>query len=369
MVAISQERVKLSCKAKGLPKPLITWKRKDKKEMSGKWSLARGELIFEEVVPETQGIYVCEAKNDLNTITAETKLSLILFTVTPPSLITGPEQIWIRLDCQTNKNSNITWQRIGGYLPNGHMLYSNGSLLLKKVSTSHSGRYVCTANYKSKLAKKESQVFIGNLTCSHIKKAHPEAPSGNYSIDPDSDGGEEPFAVFCDMEDKNGIGVTVIDHDSEEKNDVTGCNNAGCFMKNLTYNIVTKSQLDILKTVSVHCEQFVKFECNGLVPFIEEKAAWWITLKGRPMFYLGGAAPTSKKCACGMSQTCVGGGLCNCKRTGPRSRRSDSGLLTNKFTLPVAGLRFGGRREGDGESYYSVGKFKCHGVYIFTGMV
>ena len=55
VVAISQERVKLSCKAKGLPKPLITWKRKDKKEMSGKWSLARGELIFEEVVPETQG--------------------------------------------------------------------------------------------------------------------------------------------------------------------------------------------------------------------------------------------------------------------------------------------------------------------------
>ena len=43
----------------------------------------------------------------------------------------------------------------------------------------------------------------------------PAAESGNYDIDPDREGGLAPFTVYCDMTEKNGVGVTVISHDSE----------------------------------------------------------------------------------------------------------------------------------------------------------
>ena len=60
------------------------------------------------------------------------------------------------------------------------------------------------------------------LSCSHLKKAHPTATSGNYTIDSDGDRDLEPFSVYCDMTNKNGVGVTVISHDSESRNTVHG---------------------------------------------------------------------------------------------------------------------------------------------------
>ena len=41
------------------------------------------------------------------------------------------------------------------------------------------------------------------------------AESGGYVIDPDGDGGLPPFNVTCNMTEKDGIGVTVISHNSK----------------------------------------------------------------------------------------------------------------------------------------------------------
>ena len=46
-------------------------------------------------------------------------------------------------------------------------------------------------------------------TCSEIKLYSPQATSGSYVIDPDGEGGYEPFTVYCDMTGKNGVGVSV----------------------------------------------------------------------------------------------------------------------------------------------------------------
>ena len=59
--------------------------------------------------------------------------------------------------------------------------------------------------------------FSGNRTCSDIKHSYPRTPSDSYVIDPDGEGGEKPFKVFCDMADKDGVGVTVVSHDSENR--------------------------------------------------------------------------------------------------------------------------------------------------------
>ena len=79
------------------------------------------------------------------------------------------------------------------------------------------------------------------------------------------------------------------------------------------------------------------------------------------MYYWGGATPGSRSCACGVNNTCVGGGSCNCKNNGPGKWRKDSGLLTDKFILPVAQLRFGDVGHPLEEGYYTLGKFKCYG--------
>ena len=55
------------------------------------------------------------------------------------------------------------------------------------------------------------QIKLGK-TCSEIKLYNPQATSGSYVIDPDGEGGYEPFTVHCDMTDKNGVGVTVVSH-------------------------------------------------------------------------------------------------------------------------------------------------------------
>ena len=63
--------------------------------------------------------------------------------------------------------------------------------------------------------KAKTKVLIGNLSCSHLKEAHPNATSGNYTINPDGSRGEDPFTVFCDMSHNYEVGVTVVSHDSE----------------------------------------------------------------------------------------------------------------------------------------------------------
>ena len=54
-------------------------------------------------------------------------------------------------------------------------------------------------------------------SCADFKNSDPKASSGRYVIDPDGEKGLSPFTVYCDMNDKNGVGVTVISHDNEDR--------------------------------------------------------------------------------------------------------------------------------------------------------
>ena len=141
------------------------------------------------------------------------------------------------------------------------------------------------------------------------------------------------------MEDKNAVGVTVISHDSELRGHVNGCRKEGCFSRNVTYARSTPSQLVSLSRVTSHCEQFIMFECNNDVSFIEFEYTRWISREGKAMHFWGGAAPGIRSCTCGVKNRCIGGGKCNCRNYGPvgspmRGWRNDSGFLTDKFSLP-----------------------------------
>ena len=66
------------------------------------------------------------------------------------------------------------------------------------------------------------------------------------------------------MIDKNGVGVTVISHDSESRTNVRdglSWGGRGSYRRDIYYTGASLSQLASLTSVSSHCEQFIKYEC------------------------------------------------------------------------------------------------------------
>ncbi|XP_058966139.2 contactin-associated protein-like 2 [Pocillopora verrucosa] len=205
----------------------------------------------------------------------------------------------------------------------------------------------------------------GDKSCSQIKLC--SLPSGSYEIDPDGEGGVKPFKVYCDMTDKDGVGVTVVNHDSESRTLVNGFETSGSYSRNITYMETDLVQLASLTASSVHCEQFIKYECYSTALFRNSKAdGWWVALNGEKMFYWGGVDSDPYKCACSLNNTCADPDYdCNCDKN-DNTWREDSGFLTDKSKLPVTQLRFGDTGitdDGiDEKAYHTLGKLKCYGL-------
>ena len=207
--------------------------------------------------------------------------------------------------------------------------------------------------------------FAENKTCSTIKRCNPDFPSSSYIIDPDGQGGYDPFSVFCNMTDKNGIGVTVVSHDSENRTKVQGYDPRGSYVQNVSYygpGLTHIAQLTSLTDVSAHCEQFIKYECFHAMLF-RNGYGWWVARDGNKMTYWGGGNSVPNMCACGLNGSCASSYGCNCDKN-DFVWREDSGLLTNKLHLPVIQLRFGdtGDARFKEEGHHTLGKLKCYGM-------
>ena len=146
---------------------------------------------------------------------------------------------------------------------------------------------------------------------------------------------------------KNGVGVTVIGHNSESRTRVNRYGSPDSYKRKINYDISMRHIVALMKQ-STRCEQFIKYKCYGSVIWHGGSYyAWWVSRQGSQMNYWGGAAVNSGKCACGMTNSCATSGhQCNCD-TNDHTWREDSGYLTDKNTLPVTELRFGdtSRRE------------------------
>ena len=201
-------------------------------------------------------------------------------------------------------------------------------------------------------------------SCSDLKKVNRGAKDGNYSIDPDGEGGLEPFTAYCDMTDKNGVGVTVISHDSESETHVKNYEDPGSYSCDIHYTGASLSQLAGLTRVSSHCEQFIKYRCynSALLQIYDNgRQGWWVSRDSRKMYYWGGSS-VSGKCACGMTKSCANPNRgCNCDKNDDELRE-DSGLLTNKTHLPVKQLRFGDTGHEREHGFHTLGKLKCFGI-------
>ena len=172
------------------------------------------------------------------------------------------------------------------------------------------------------------------------------------------------YDVICNMTDQNGIGVTVISHDSENRTLVKGYEAPGSYSRGIHYTGASLSQLASLTRVSSHCEQFIKYECHGSVLFYNGTPfGWWVSRGDNKMTYWGGASEDGK-CACGINNTCAKPNHgCNCDKNDLKWRE-DSGLLTDKTKLPVKQLRFGdtGNPNKTEAGYHTLGKLECYGI-------
>lgn len=131
------------------------------------------------------------------------------------------------------------------------------------------------------------------------------------------------------------------------------------------YSVQEEALLAIIGQ-SEHCQQEVSYQCrkSRLLHSPEGPGlSWWVggPGPGRLQTHWAGAEAGSQQCACGLERRCVEPQLhCNCD-----ARREhwaeDSGLVTQKESLPVRSLVLGDVHSPGSEAAYRVGPLQCHG--------
>ena len=362
-----EQNVSIACTATGQPQPSIAWSKSVGGLPKDRTQIINGNLTIYKLKNKDRGTYICKAENILGSTTALVQLIVfprLRFKVRPPQEVTPVIGSSVPLTCvaESDPKPAITWTKDGkSSLPVDSNVLWNGTLVLQNIKKSHERYYTCRAS--NALATVQATFKINSpvipTSCSVIRK-YVSSVSGNYVIDPDGTGGLAPFIVHCDMSDKNGVGVTVISHDSESRTYVNGYESPGSYSRDIRYTGASLSQLASLTRVSSHCEQFIKYECHDSVLY-RSQVAWWVSRDSAKMTYWGGAS-VSGKCACGMTNSCADSSYsCNCDKN-DQVWREDSGLLTHKTRLPVKQLRFGDAGVDHEKGYHTLGKLKCYGM-------
>ena len=372
-MAEEKQNITIACNASGQPHPSITWLKSVGSLPRERAKVKNGALTIYDVTRNDGGIYICKANNMLGSASA---MSLVVtfpplrFKLIPPKEVTPysfGSTVLLPCSSESDLRTKITWTKDGkSSLPADTYFLPNGTMVLSSIKKTHVGTYTCRVT--NALSTIEARVKINSprivgTSCSVIRK-YVGMVNGNYVIDPDGEGGLAPFTVFCDMTDKSGVGVTVISHDSESRTHVKGYADRGTYSRDIQYTGASLSQLASLASVSLHCEQFIKYECSASVllsPHWGDPYGWWVSRDSSKMTYWGGAS-ISRKCACGMTNSCAHSGFgCNCDKN-DYVWREDSGLLTDKTKLPVKQLRFGDASGNGQEGYHTLGKLKCYGA-------
>ena len=358
--------VPLVCVASGKPSPRIWWTKVPKDLLTRKLIFLQERLTLNNVTKQDQGIYTCHAENILGKISASAQITVfsqLRFVIFPPkaTMTVLGERLELHCAATADFRPRVTWNMLDRpFMPSGIMMYSNGTLIISKVAMSHQGIYNCLAS--SQISTIEAAVNVTVKypeSCSIIRK-FVTTISGSYIIDPSGADDVAPFVVYCNMSERDGDGITVISHDSEDRILVDGCEPKGCYSRKVQYTGANMRQLASLTKVSASCEQFIKYECHNTW-FLGEGYAWWVSRDGEKMMHWGGAPVGSGKCACGITNSCDGEWKCNCDYL-ERRWKEDSGFLRDKSVLPVSELRFGDVGGSDERGRHTLGKLKCYGI-------
>ncbi|KAG8254706.1 Roundabout 1 [Homalodisca vitripennis] len=154
---LSGQSVQFECRVGGDPQPRILWRRDDGKMPVGRAHILEDKsLRIEHTVPDDEGIYICDAENDVGTVSS--RASLIVhsppeFTKKPVDQKVGLNGI-ARFECaaQGNPPPSVFWSKEGSQVlmfpgnSYGTMTVTGeGSLTIQGVQREDAGFLVCSA--------------------------------------------------------------------------------------------------------------------------------------------------------------------------------------------------------------------------------
>ena len=153
----------LVCKASGQPMPTVTWRKAFGHLPRGKTTVIDGNVSIESVTKADGGTYACSAKNLLGEDSAVALVAVIdrlTFTLTPPIKFVASELGNLMLNCQAQGSIENSWKRTNKNLPQNHVVFPNGTLFLRNVSTKDAGTYTCVAKNYQRTIKASSIVEV-----------------------------------------------------------------------------------------------------------------------------------------------------------------------------------------------------------------
>ena len=167
----------LQCKATGLPLPRVTWRKAFSKLPVKRSSIVNGNLSIRSITKADSGTYACSAKNllgDASTVTVVMVIETLQFILAPLNNVTVLESCKETLHCAAQGSIEIVWKRVGKQMPQNHVVYPNGTLLLTNVSPNDAGPYKCIAKNSLRSIEAASVVEVSKskpTSCSDLKSS------------------------------------------------------------------------------------------------------------------------------------------------------------------------------------------------------
>ena len=156
----------LQCKATGLPAPRVTWRKAFSKLPVKRSSIVNGNLSIHSITKADSGTYACSAKNllgDDSAVAVVMVIERLQFILTPLNKVTVLESCKETLHCTAQGSIEIVWKRVGKEMPQNHVVYPNGTLLLTNVSPNDAGLYKCIAKNSLRSIEASSVVQCPNV--------------------------------------------------------------------------------------------------------------------------------------------------------------------------------------------------------------
>ena len=143
----------LKCKATGLPIPTVIWRKAFRGLPVKRSSVFNGNLSIRSVTKADSGTYACSAKNllgDDSAVALVMVIKRVQFMLIPLNKVSALECSKVILHCAAQGSTEIIWKRMGKQMPQNHVVYPNGTLLLTNVSPNDAGSYTVHAQRKTR---------------------------------------------------------------------------------------------------------------------------------------------------------------------------------------------------------------------------
>ena len=134
----------------GFPAPVVSWKKSSGPLPQGRVKYNNGALQILHLRKDDSDVYFCSASNLLGRV--EKKILLVVvspprFTVKPPAKVVAWVGGTLRLNCSATGDLQpvISWKKQGGQIPLGRSQQINGDLVIRDISRSDRGNYICIA--------------------------------------------------------------------------------------------------------------------------------------------------------------------------------------------------------------------------------